>query len=115
MDNSNKKKQDFFVEDQNTYASLIEKVSLLQFCAGTRRKLLKDILTIEETPFLDIFSAELSWRHLTTAVNSKSIIQKTKLLIKPFYLDMRGTFFLFKLKLKQYSNRTAFSFFFSFE
>ena len=80
------------------YASLIEKVSLLQFFAGTRRKPLKDILTIEETPFWDIFSAELSWRHLTTAVNSKSIIQKTKLLIKPFYLDMRGIFFIFKIK-----------------
>lgn len=98
MDKSNKKKHVFFSEDQNRYASLIKKIAYLEFYVGQRRKLLKNILTIEGIPFWDIFSAELSWRHLTTAVNAKSIIQKIKLLIKPFYLDMRRKFFLLKFK-----------------
>lgn len=75
-----------FAEVQNRYATLIENLGQSRLPSG---KTLSEALTIDDIPFWEIFSAELAWRHLTTAVAATPPQAKAKLLVKPFALRLK--------------------------
>lgn len=75
-----------FAEVQNRYAALIENLGRSRLPSG---KTVSETLTVEDIPFWEIFSAELAWRHLTTAVAATTLLAKAKLLVKPFALRLK--------------------------
>jgi len=75
-----------FAEVQNRYATLIENLGRSRLPTG---KTVSETLTVEDIPFWEIFSAELAWRHLTTAVAATTPWAKAKLLVKPFALRLK--------------------------
>lgn len=75
-----------FSNEQNYYASLIESIGRATLSNG---KTLSEVLTINDIPLWDIFSSELAWRHLTTAVAATTPSANAKLLIKPFILRLK--------------------------
>lgn len=75
-----------FVDEQNYYASLIENLGQSILPSG---KTLSEALTIDGIPFWDVFSSELAWRHLTTAVAATTPFANAKLLAKPLVLRLK--------------------------
>lgn len=75
-----------FADEQNYYASLIENLGRSILPSG---KTLAEALTVEGIPFWDVFSSELAWRHLTTAVAATTPFASAKLLAKPLVLRLK--------------------------
>lgn len=75
-----------FAEVQNRYATLIENLGQSRLPSG---KSISETFTVEDIPFWEIFSAELAWRHLTTAVAAATPLANAKLLLKPFALRLK--------------------------
>lgn len=75
-----------FADEQNYYASVIEGLGRSIFPNG---KTLSEALTVEGIPFWDVFSSELAWRHLTTAVAATTPLARAKLLAKPYVLRLK--------------------------
>jgi len=75
-----------FSDDQNEYANLIETLGKVHLPDG---RSLSQALTFEGVPFWEVFSPELAWRHLTTAVASETLLKNAKLWIKPTALHAR--------------------------
>jgi hypothetical protein len=75
-----------FADDQNEYANIIEALGKAILPDG---RSLSQALTFEGVPFWEVFSPELAWRHLTTAVASKTLLENAKLWIKPTALHAR--------------------------
>lgn len=75
-----------FAKDQNRNATAIEDLGKAFLPNG---QCLSEFLTIQNIPFWDVFAAEAAWRHLTTALQSKSLIQTTKAFIRPYALRLR--------------------------
>lgn len=73
-------------EELNYYASLIEDLGRSTLPNG---KTLSEMLTIDGIPFWDVFSSELAWRHLTTAVAATTVFANAKLLVKPYALRLK--------------------------
>jgi len=83
-----------FADEQNYYASVIENLGRSILPDG---KTLSETLTVEGIPFWDIFSSELAWRHLTTAVAATTPFANAKLLAKPLVLRLKD-------RLKRFGN-----------
>lgn len=79
----NKESDLSFAEVQNRYATLIEDLGQSRLPSG---KSISETFTVDDIPFWEIFSAELAWRHLTTAVAATTPLANAKLLVKPFAL-----------------------------
>lgn len=75
-----------FADDQYEYANLIELLGRASLPTG---QTLSQALTLEGVPFWDVFSPELAWRHLTTAVASTTLLKNAKIWIKPPVLHAR--------------------------
>jgi len=78
-----------FAKVQNQYSNVIQVIGSSVLPNG---KTLSENLTIEEIPFWNVFAAELSWRHLTTAVASVSLFDNFLLFIKPYVFRLRSFF-----------------------
>ncbi len=83
-----------FADEQNYYASVIESLGRSTLSNG---KTLSEALTVDGIPFWDVFSSELAWRHLTTAIAATTPLASAKLLAKPYVLR-------FKDRLKRFGN-----------
>jgi len=86
QENTNKVIGLSFAEIQNQYATLIEELGQTRLPTG---KTISETLTIEGIPFWEIFSAELAWRHLTTAAAATTPLANVKLLLKPRVLRLK--------------------------
>jgi hypothetical protein len=75
-----------FADDQNEYANLIESLGRVLLPDG---RTIAQALTLEGVPFYEVFSSELAWRHLTTAVASTTLLKNAKIRIKPPLLRAR--------------------------
>lgn len=75
-----------FADEQNYYASVIENLGQSTLPSG---KTLSEALTVDGIPFWDVFSSELAWRHLTTAVAATTLFTNAKLLAKPVVLRFK--------------------------
>ena len=78
-----------FANVQNQYANVIKAIGSSVLPNG---RTLSEYLIIEEIPFWNVFAAELSWRHLTTAVASVSLFDNFLLFIKPYVFRLRSFF-----------------------
>lgn len=75
-----------FTEIQNSYASLIKGLGASRLPWG---QTLSEALTVDEFPFWEIFSAELAYRHLTTAVASVSPVERVNQGLRPYLLRLK--------------------------
>jgi hypothetical protein len=75
-----------FSDEQNYYATLIESLGRSVLPDG---RTLSEALTIEEIPFWNVFSSEMAWRHMTTAVAATTLLANAKLLVKPLVLRLK--------------------------
>ena len=59
-----------FVQELSEYADLVKNFGKAKISTNQN---LVDKLTFNEVSYWDVFSAEMCWRHLTTANSAKSI------------------------------------------
>ncbi len=64
---------------------MIKKVGSTKFSFDNNEKPLSQIFTIDQFDFWLIFAPEMSWRHLTSAINTNSYFAQLKLFLAPFY------------------------------
>ena len=84
-----------FDNELSEYANLIEKIGKTRI---TQTQNLSEKLIINEVSYWDIFSAEMAWRHLTTASSIKSPWQLIKYLMKLRLIIFREWFKRFVIK-----------------
>ncbi|MAR99891.1 MAG: hypothetical protein CMH24_00770 [Nitrosomonadales bacterium] len=84
-----------FVQELSEYADLVKKFGRANI---SNNQNLVDKLTFNEVSYWDVFSAEMCWRHLTTASSAKSIFSFFKLFIKPKFIIIRE--WLIRKKIK---------------
>jgi hypothetical protein len=75
-----------FTETQHGYASLIKRLGATTLPWG---ETLAEALTVDEVPFWEIFSTELAYRHLTTAVASVGPLARVKQGLRPYLLRLK--------------------------
>jgi len=75
-----------FVKELSEYADLVKNFGKAKISTNQN---LVDKLTFNEVSYWDVFSAEMCWRHLTTANSAKSIYSFLKLFIKPKFIIIR--------------------------
>jgi hypothetical protein len=83
---SNLKSAGAFASEQVFYASVIESLRDARLPDG---RSLSEALTLGEVSFFDVFSAEMAWRHITTAKAANTLSAKMKLRVKPAVLMFR--------------------------
>jgi hypothetical protein len=83
---SNLKSATAFSSEQVFYASVIESLRNTRMPDG---RTLSEALTLGDISFFDVFSAEMAWRHMTTAKAAITLSAKLKLRAKPVVLRFR--------------------------
>jgi len=75
-----------FIQELSEYANLVKDFGKANI---SRNQNLVDKLTFNKVSYWDVFSAEMCWRHLTSASSARSTYSFIKLLIKPNFIRLR--------------------------